>query len=37
MVEALALYFKYIILTMNLREIPAICESQERSLGAIFT
>ena len=38
MVEALALYFKYIyILMMNPREIPATCESQERSLGAILT
>ena len=37
MVEALALYFKYIFLMMNLREIPATCESQEWSSGTIFT
>ena len=37
MVQALALYFKYIFLMMNLCEIPATCESQEWSLGAILT
>ena len=34
--EALALHFKYILLLMNLCEIPATCESQEWSLGAIL-
>ena len=37
MVEALALRFKYSFLMMNLGEIPATCESQERSWGAILT
>ena len=37
MVEALALRFKYSFLMMNLGEIPATCESQEWSWGAILT